>query len=426
MENNVASQLSRSLNVARRAIASFDLTAARSSVESDARQMPAPSPASRSQPSKLKKLKAKTFSHDRGQPVSLDNLEQLASVKGLFIGWRTAVRTLLKAYDEVSAVAAKRSAHRVAYEAAFTRLYEEQRNAVIARGAHMPEVIAMRLAKMKIGQPKPLADLRYQVEAFWISIEIRLVFVELAGVVIGAIPENLKESNELQLRWSTFTRELLRSVSHDAEVALSVAEKTSSPRQVAKSYIILHRCRFATFQFNFQMSFRRGLTAERREELRSALEGHVSHFEAETTDARAHYMERVSGSHEAKLEWITTNFDASAAEIADSWSSIERAVNGGVFYTEVSLQEKQSIVKALDFAQHGHFYRCRNGHPYVITECGGAMESSQCPECGAPVGGGSHRLHHGNARDTDLEALNVTAQPDHWRWVERDGRFPWA
>lgn len=104
------------------------------------------------------------------------------------------------------------------------------------------------------------------------------------------------------------------------------------------------------------MSSRRGLTAERREELGSALEGHVSRFEAETAAARAHYMEGVPGSYEAKFEWITANFDASVAEIADSWSSIKRAVNDGVFYTEVSLQEKESIVKALDFGLSFRYY----------------------------------------------------------------------
>jgi hypothetical protein len=43
-----------------------------------------------------------------------------------------------------------------------------------------------------------------------------------------------------------------------------------------------------------------------------------------------------------------------------------------------------------------HWYECENGHPYFIGECGGAMESSICPECGAPVGGASHALHPTN------------------------------
>jgi hypothetical protein len=43
-----------------------------------------------------------------------------------------------------------------------------------------------------------------------------------------------------------------------------------------------------------------------------------------------------------------------------------------------------------------HWYECENGHPYFIGDCGQAMESSNCPECGAPVGGASHTLHSTN------------------------------
>ena len=44
----------------------------------------------------------------------------------------------------------------------------------------------------------------------------------------------------------------------------------------------------------------------------------------------------------------------------------------------------------------GHWFECPNGHPYFIGECGGAMQQSRCPECGAAVGGASHRLAEGN------------------------------
>jgi hypothetical protein len=51
----------------------------------------------------------------------------------------------------------------------------------------------------------------------------------------------------------------------------------------------------------------------------------------------------------------------------------------------------------------GHWYRCPNGHPYTIGECGGAMQVSQCPECGEAVGGTSHRLLQNNS-ELDIEA----------------------
>ena len=49
-----------------------------------------------------------------------------------------------------------------------------------------------------------------------------------------------------------------------------------------------------------------------------------------------------------------------------------------------------------------HWYECPNGHSYVIGECGGAMEESRCPDCGARVGGGRHQLLGTNRRATDF------------------------
>jgi hypothetical protein len=40
----------------------------------------------------------------------------------------------------------------------------------------------------------------------------------------------------------------------------------------------------------------------------------------------------------------------------------------------------------------GHWFECPNGHPYTIGECGGAMQTSKCPECGEAVGGDNHSL----------------------------------
>jgi hypothetical protein len=35
-------------------------------------------------------------------------------------------------------------------------------------------------------------------------------------------------------------------------------------------------------------------------------------------------------------------------------------------------------------------FQCKNGHPYAIGECGGAMQQSRCPECGEVIGGANH------------------------------------
>jgi RimJ/RimL family protein N-acetyltransferase len=51
--------------------------------------------------------------------------------------------------------------------------------------------------------------------------------------------------------------------------------------------------------------------------------------------------------------------------------------------------------------EHGYWFRCPNGHSYLIGECGGAMETSRCPDCGQSVGGRGHALLGSNAREDD-------------------------
>ena len=48
--------------------------------------------------------------------------------------------------------------------------------------------------------------------------------------------------------------------------------------------------------------------------------------------------------------------------------------------------DKKMIIEAVGLSS-GHWFECPNGHPYVIGECGGAMEKSLCPECKAEIGG---------------------------------------
>ena len=57
----------------------------------------------------------------------------------------------------------------------------------------------------------------------------------------------------------------------------------------------------------------------------------------------------------------------------------------------------------------GHLYQCPNGHLYTIGDCGGAMQMGRCPECGAVIGGGSHRLAGGNTAASEaLQQLQAS------------------
>ena len=58
---------------------------------------------------------------------------------------------------------------------------------------------------------------------------------------------------------------------------------------------------------------------------------------------------------------------------------------------------------AYDFRGTEHWYYCENGHPFTIGECGMPMETSQCPQCGSPIGGLDHRVVGGVRAATDLD-----------------------
>ncbi|KAJ1528977.1 hypothetical protein ONE63_007344 [Megalurothrips usitatus] len=59
----------------------------------------------------------------------------------------------------------------------------------------------------------------------------------------------------------------------------------------------------------------------------------------------------------------------------------------------------------------GHWFKCRNGHPYFIGECGGAMEESKCNECGAPIGGRNHTLRADNTLASEIDHASGPAYP---------------
>lgn len=77
----------------------------------------------------------------------------------------------------------------------------------------------------------------------------------------------------------------------------------------------------------------------------------------------------------------------------------------------ISDKERTEIVGALGLSQ-GHWFKCPNGHIYVITECGGAMQEGTCNECGARIGGGSHLLRGDNSLASEMDGARFAAWSD--------------
>lgn len=87
---------------------------------------------------------------------------------------------------------------------------------------------------------------------------------------------------------------------------------------------------------------------------------------------------------------------------------------------DITEEERKMIVSTMKMAP-GHWYKCPNGHVYVITECGGAMEQSKCPDCSATIGGQSHRLASGNTVATEMDGSQHPAWSDANNLLNYDG-----
>lgn len=106
------------------------------------------------------------------------------------------------------------------------------------------------------------------------------------------------------------------------------------------------------------------------------------------------------------VKTLTEQYIATIKQILEKMA---KKLNTGLGISEV---ERQQIVKAMGLAQ-GHWYKCPNGHIYVITECGGAMQEAKCNECGAPIGGGSHTLRSDNHLAGEMDGARHAAWSEH-------------
>ncbi|TRZ20766.1 hypothetical protein HGM15179_006244 [Zosterops borbonicus] len=77
----------------------------------------------------------------------------------------------------------------------------------------------------------------------------------------------------------------------------------------------------------------------------------------------------------------------------------------------ISEAERVQIVSAIG-CPRGHWFKCKNGHIYVIGECGGAMETSTCPECHEVIGGTNHTLESSNSLASEMDGATHAAWSD--------------
>ncbi|OBZ65601.1 hypothetical protein A0H81_14501 [Grifola frondosa] len=345
------------------------------------------------------------------------------------------IKDYLAIHRRIYRIATTRGAHVKAYEAALATLFRLEMDSIAndpTRASEAPEPVAMRIVDQKIGQPPHKADTRFQIEAYFLLLELRSMLAQVAFSRLQGLSTSVNQSASdadldvtpvLRQRhrdlWQSFVDFLYDSCIADAKKAFTIAEKSSASRQTARSAIYILRFQFE--QFRFQVLFEREnllkarlLTEDRRNRLARQINARKLEMLTLLFQIQRDYIRcrpsRNTEDLKNERKWVDENCRQKVEHWRSECDELEKYVlTDGIFYEPLSLQEKSDIVKAFNFSHRGHFYNCENGHTFVIGECGGAMQASRCPECHAPVGGNQHTLISSNARAAEYEAIAATA-----------------
>jgi hypothetical protein len=119
-----------------------------------------------------------------------------------------------------------------------------------------------------------------------------------------------------------------------------------------------------------------------------------------SSPTKANVIRRNGRTAIAKARQLCGPHRAQTLGLANEIDDVDHMLHKGSFRTIITNDERMAVISAMrrEFLGTGHWYYCRNGHPFTIGECGGATELSHCPECGAPVGGHNHELAEGVTR----------------------------
>ncbi|KAF8656756.1 hypothetical protein AX16_002435 [Volvariella volvacea WC 439] len=417
-ERNVIARAALQLDTLYTAIDAISVEAITNRIMKDAQEIDQ----SKAEPSLLKSAQKDAqqalLSSTRQTPIALihlmpDNARLYNISSQVATIWKRATTPLMTAYNKILQVANTRSAHINAWEAAYSCIYQQEMDLAlmdISRAPRNPREYALRMAKMKVGIPKPQADKQYVVKAFWISIELRFLLLRIVLACLRLTDAlSLPERTDL----GAFGSFLITSCQDDIQRAYGIAQASNSRRQMTQCVLLELRANLEAFRLDLDLSRMNTIFATVRDSLLERA------MEEEASTARR--VSDTSQEHRRILRgdagWIRTNVQEKAMEIKKDWEGIIDSMLKDT-YQPLSRDEKSTIVKALRETHAGHSYECPNGHPYVIDNCGGATQVSQCPECGEAVGGSNHTLVQGNRRAEDLEELlrEAGARPSPWDW----------
>ncbi|XXH00479.1 hypothetical protein Hte_006825 [Hypoxylon texense] len=200
---------------------------------------------------------------------------------------------------------------------------------------------------------------------------------------------------ELRTELSKARPELTLDLSHqinDCSALAGQAKATKYPRHETEAHVYLAQfCAFSRSLISAELPPREKRTEANTKGLKKRME-----------DLKDQGLDHLTAACEL-VETFPGQTQGMAAEI----EAAKMMLNDGKFYNFVSPEEMRAIYEAMaqEFLGTGHWYKCLNGHPFTVGECGMPMEEAQCPGCGAPVGGTNHNPAQGVERAEDIEEI---------------------
>jgi len=306
------------------------------------------------------------------EPLPPDAIHQgaMTTVHGLSgeesRAWNKIVRELVKLYRKVAGVARTHGPHVQAYGAALATLYRMELAAIASdpeRACDKPEPFAMEEVNKKIGQPPHKADTRFQVEAFFLSLELRYMLAEIAQSRISGSNTASREEEDITTHtrlWRSYASFVYESCVRDADKAFIIAQRSSASRLAARARMYILRGNLELFRFEIlterALLARDGVLDDTCKKMLSNRAQQKANATAalvktlETTYIRSRPAQNTHDMREERA-WFAQNCRERGDKYVVEYSKLATYLLTESGYAPLSLQEKQDVIKAFGFCK---------------------------------------------------------------------------
>ncbi|CAG8640251.1 1615_t:CDS:10 [Funneliformis mosseae] len=330
--------------------------------------------------------------------------------------WQNHIKDLYKSYNQLTMIMAhtKNPPHKKAFDAALTRLYNEKSKVPIdvfnfENINIADDSVRFEQSLREVGLIAPQLDRRVYIDAFFEIVNAQKIMFHEVVRIISELPNTeVPHSEERQgyisvlatrKNWIGFCGRIIDSITNHLEKIFQTCEESKYGRHLVQASLELVEFEYQVGRFNLNNRMNPQISIS--EPIKREIIEKCNKIRKDCKKIQRDYLQKIN------LEYFQGQCEARIVKLLNDVNELqEKAEN----YGQLTREEKVSIYRAMssEFSGSGHWYECPNGHPYTIGECGGAMQASRCPDCGAAVGGGSHSLTSGNRRNVEFDTMGGT------------------